>query len=273
MRRRRYLRRPKDRRGIANLVAVVMLVALTVVAGVVLWSYRLNLPTQGYYVTYQAMAGLKVPVWGDPTDCTPVGYPQAPASTWSGNEWNAFFNYCENQVGNFSLMNATSITITSVTPTNIPLNQIWFYFLCHNTTPVPETTTLVGGSLAAMTWFPGSTTGPAPGAPTLGWCGSFDANGFGGGAFGTLYNRMGIFTPIRQGVSVLEPGDTFILYVHTPGSVYDPQDNGPDTDDYHGAPAWCFSTPGACEIKLVYAGATQQLLADIQIYSISGAGQ
>jgi hypothetical protein len=48
---------------------------------------------------------------------------------------------------------------------------------------------------------------------------------------------------------------------------------GPDSDDYHGAPTWCFITPGACEIKVLYVGSSTQLLADIPIYSISGAGE
>jgi hypothetical protein len=140
---------------------------------------------------------------------------------------------------------------------------------------------LVTGSLASMTWFPGATTSPAPNAPHLGKCGSFNANGFGGGSFGTLYNRLGIFVPIRQGISVMEPGDTFILYVHTSGSIYDPGPPafgggikaGPDSDDYHGAPTWCFTDHGACEIKLSTNANPTQLLADIPVYYISGQGQ
>jgi flagellin-like protein len=267
-------RHRRARRGVANIVAASMMIGITVIAGTALWSLQFNFPTSGMSMNYIADAGLKIPAWGDPTDCTPYGYPTAPASSWSWAEWGAYWYYCvSHQIGNFSMMNASSITITSISPSNIPLSKIDFYFICDNSTRGGNTTLLVAGNLAAMTWFPGSSSHAAPNAPHLGWCSNFNANGFGGGAFGTLYNRLGIFVPIRQGDSVAEPGDTFILYVHTPGSVYDPQYNGADRDDYHGAPAWCFTVPGACEIKFVYTGNPSTTLATIPIYSISGAGQ
>lgn len=252
-----------------------MLVAITVISGTALWTLQFRAPASGMQMTYVANAGLKVPAWGDPTDCVPAGYPIAPSNTWSWSEWWAYYRLCSfRQVGNFSMMNASTITITSVTPDDVPLSLVDFYFICHNTTPVAENTVLVGGSLAAMTWFPGSSTSPAPNAPHLGYCGNFDASGFGGGAFGTLYNRLGIFIPLRSGTQVLQAGDTFVLYVHTPGSVYDPLGRGgPDRDDYHGAPAWCFTDPGACEIQFIYSGEPNAVLATIPIYSISGAGQ
>ncbi|MGI0053262.1 MAG: hypothetical protein ACREC5_01650 [Thermoplasmata archaeon] len=300
-------RRPRGRTGVANIIAAVLLVAITVIAGASLWALSFRFPSTEITLTYIANAGLKTPVWGDPTDCVPVGYPQNGTNNWTAQEiitadyeghyggyyyvWDYHTHLvvaeyvtpgyydavCENEIGNFSPMNATSISITSVTPGNIPLSEVNFYFLCHNSTPAPTTTELVGGNLADMTWFPGSTTAPSPNAPTLGDCGSFDARDYGGGAFGTLYNRLGIFIPINPGSTVLAPGDTFILYVHTPGAVYDPgSDNGsggPDTDDFHGAPSWCFTTPGACNIELVYEGSPQQVLANIPIYTISGAGE
>ncbi|MCI4337928.1 MAG: hypothetical protein L3J72_01315 [Thermoplasmata archaeon] len=263
------------RRGVSNVIAAIFLVAITIVAGSTLWALTLKYPATTTLVTYVAHAGLKVPAWGDPTDCVPVGYPPTPKSTWNATEIEAASDDCSSAppIGNFSPMNATEITFTSVTPSNLDLSAIQFLFLCHNAT---NTSALVSGSLAAMTWFPGSTTSPAPNAPHLGWCASFNANGFGGGAFGTLYNRLGLFVPIQQGVSVLEPGDTFILYVHTPDSIYDPACHATgfqDCDDYHGAPPWCFTTPGACEIKILSTVGSGQLLADIQIYSISGSNQ
>ncbi len=290
----------------ANIIGAVLLVAITLIAGTALWTLSFRFPSTGITMTYIANAGLKAPVWGDPTDCTPVGYPQTGFNNWTLQEYYSGFYYgyigggwgwwynghtwvveyvhpgnyqatCYNEIGNFSLMNATSITITSVSPGNVPLSDVNFYFLCHNSTLTPQTTVLVGGSLAAMTWFPGSTTAPAPNAPHLGYCGSFDANGFGGGAFGTLYNRLAIFVPVSPGADVLQPGDTIVLYVHTPGAVFDPSSNngwgGPDNDDFHGAPSWCFLQPGACSIELTYNGTPNQVLADIPIYTISGAGE
>jgi flagellin-like protein len=276
------MRRTDGRRGVANVIAALMLVAITIIAGVSLWTLQFKFPSQGMYINYIARAGLKIPAWGDPTDCVPYGYPVTPGSSWGNAERNAWWYYCyDHQIGNFSPMNATEIVFTSTVPSNIPLTEVSFSFLCHNKTGGPSTTVLVSGTLASMTWFPGSTTSPPPNAPHLGTCGSFNANGFGGGAFGTLYNRLGIFVPIRQGDSVLGAGDTFILYVHTHDSVYDPGPpayggsirTGPDSDDFHGAPTWCFTDPGACEIKITFTGSPNQLLADIPVYSISGAGQ
>ena len=274
-------RRRRGSRGIQNIIAALMLVAITILSGISLWTLQFRFPSPGMYINYIARAGLKVPAWGDPTDCVPYGYPVSPGNSWNAQERSAWNYYCySHQIGNFSPMNATEIVVTSTVPSSIALNLVTITFLCHNRSNGPATTVLVTGTLASMTWYPGSSTMPAPNAPHLGYCGSFDANDYGGGAFGTLYNRLGIFVPIRVGATVLEPGDTFILYVHTRDSVYDPAPPGynhlrpgPDTDDYHGAPTWCFTTPGACEIKLTYSGSPNALLADIPVYSISGAGQ
>jgi hypothetical protein len=268
-------RRPRGRTGIGAVIASVMLIGITVAAGTALWAIRFEFPGPTYYVTYYATAGLKVPTWGDHTDCTPYGYAPStvPKRDWSAAENASWLNFCENhEIGNFSLMNASAITIASVSPANLPLSKVEFAFICTNTTPTYNTTRLVAGSLASMTWYPGRTSGPPPGAPKLGWCASFHAGGR--GAFGTLYNRLGIFTPINSNSPVLAAGDTFLLYVHTPRSVWDvDQANGLDIDDYHGAPPWCFTVPNACKIELTYNGSSPQLLATIPIYSISGAAQ
>jgi flagellin-like protein len=273
------------RRGISNIIATIILVAITITAGISLFTLRFRFPSPSPYITYAARAGLKIPAWGDPTDCTPAGWPMGPGSSWGASEQSAWWNKCYfRQIGNYSPMNATEIVIASVSPSNLPLTGVTFSFLCHNATGTPSTTTLVTGTLAAMTWFPGSTTSAPPNAPHLGWCGSFDANDWGGGAFGTLYNRLGIFVPISQtNDATLQAGDAFILYVHTSGSLYDPGPpayggsirTGADQDDYHGAPTWCFTTPGACNIVFQYTapGGETNELANIPVYSISGAGQ
>jgi flagellin-like protein len=268
-------RRLRSRAGVNNVIAAIILIAITVVAGTALWSVRFELPTQNYYVSYYATAGLKIPTWGDHTDCTPYGYAQSNVRywQWTAAEKAAWTNFCQNhEVGNFSLMNASAITIDSVSPATMSLSRIDFTFICINRTPVFNESYLVHGSLGSMTWYPGQTGGPAPNAPHLRWCASFDASGH--GAFATLYNRLGIFTPISANSQVLQAGDTIILYVHTPRSVFDvDQANGQDIDDYHGAPPWCFTVPNACEIQLTYNGTSQQILATIPIYSISGQAQ
>ncbi len=252
-----------NRRGISNVIAAVILTAITITAGALLWTLHFNLPSSPPQVSYVIRAGLSYPVYGDPTDCVPWQPTTIGAPGWSTN-WTAECQRTE--TGRYSLMNATSITFTQHTPTNIPLNLVNFTFICNNTI-------LVGGSLAAMSWIPGSQTQPAPNAPTLGRCGSFDPHS---GSFSTLYNRLGIYIPIDPNATVVTDGDTFVLYIHTPGSVFDPGGSGgrggqggPDTDDYHGAPPWCFTVPGACTIYLNYVGVPGTSLAVIPVYSLA----
>jgi hypothetical protein len=285
----------RGRQAVAPVIATIMILGITIAASALLWELRFSLPTAQYGVTYVARAGLKIPTWGDHTDCLAVNYPVQTSGKWGNG--NATAKAIENQLwqeecwgngpngtttpqnGNFSYMNASEIVFTSVSPSNIPLTDIDFDFICVNNTPNGTlTTSLTNGSLAAMTWIPGLTDSnetPAPNAPLLGICGSFIAHGK--GASSTLYNR------ITQTSKVLQPGDVFILYVHTPNSVFDPGTAKGTDEDYHGAPPWCFTNPGACYIQLTYtatpttraAGITNptQLLADIPIYSISGAGE
>ncbi|MCI4368294.1 MAG: hypothetical protein L3K09_01845 [Thermoplasmata archaeon] len=245
-------------------IATVIMVLIGVATGVVLWSFKIPYPASQVRVSYIAENAGKSPVWGDPTDCVPYGNYVMYSNPW----WNAYFLQCQTNLdGNYSTMNSTQISFTAHSPQNIPLSEIQFTFECNGTTA------LVSGSLAAMTWFPGVSSSPAPNAPHLGWCGTFHAGGFGGGAFGTLYNRLGIFVPLSQNSTVLQDGDTFILYIHTAGSVYDPFSGGPDTDDFHGAPSWCFTVPGDCTIYLTYTGVPQTLLATIPLIDVSGAGE
>ncbi len=287
-------RRWRRARGpaIAEIIGVVLLVALTLIAGVILWTFHFTLPPNAPTVGFVIRSGSSNPVWGDPTDCQPNGYTLlsypitgTAATTWYDN-WETQCDDTTN--GNFSLLNTTQVIIASHSPLGIPLDEINFAFVCYNTTSTGGTTTLVSGSLASMTWFPGSSTSPASNAPDLGYCGSFDAGGYGGGSYGTLYNRLGMFIPISTTSSALENGDTFLLYIHNGGWPIDfdcvnsrmpDYDNAADcsaaqrtaglptldSDDYHGAPPWCFTKPGACEIYLTYTGNPTTLLAAIPV--------
>ena len=195
------------------------------------------------------------PVWGDGTD-TPT-------------------------TGGYSLMNTTQIIVAAVSPLNIPLSSIEFTFLCDNESVGGNETVLVQGTLADMSWFPGLSSTPPANAPKLGWCASFHAGGYGGGAFGTYYNRLGIFIPISDTNSTLQAGDTFLLYIHNGGYPLDYAGGDGDCasgtghvpcldgDDYHGAPPWCFTNPGACTITLTYTGSPVTQLATIPVYSLA----
>lgn len=257
-------RRPWRRRrraGIAEIVGAVFLIALTLVAGVILWSFRIYTPPTPPTLGFVVLTGGSNPVWGDPTDDGPNGY---------------------------SLLNTSEIVISSHSPSVISLNDIDFLFVCYDrygnattaqggyTNATPAANILIQGSLASMTWYPGFGTYPTSG-PELGWCANFNAGGYGGGAYGTFYNRLGLFEPIAMGATDVENGDTFILYIHNGGWPldYNAECGGSathgvaDCDDYHGAPPWCFLDTGACTIYLVYTGSPGALLATIPVTQLA----
>ncbi len=325
MRPRVYGRRRRQG-GVANIIATILLVAITIVAGVFLWSFKFNTPTASPQITFSIRSGTSNPVWGDPTDCLPwfpawlnyntisstsntnitadyydnggnyaimgaisTGPIVAKNGQHYGNNFTAWWNgglanvtggvkgstvhddECSGTppTGDFSQMNSTQFIIAAHSPNNIPLSDVELIFECNQTV-------FVNGTLDTMTWFPGSSTGPAPNAPHLNKCGSFVPSG----SYSTLYNRFGIFVPIDPNqTSLVENGDTFVMYIHT-SSPFDPDvagENvgaggdcgpGPDCDDYHGAPAWCFQVPGACTLSFVYLGQPNALLAQISLYNI-----
>ena len=307
--RRRLRWRRRSRRGVSEIIGAILLIALTLVAGVILWTFRIYTPPPAPTISFDIHSGGSNPVWGDPTDCQPWGYSlrsyplsgAANISTWRGL-WLAECNP-PHVSGNFSALNTSAFIVSGISPADIPLSDVTLTFVCNGAyAPAPYTTTnttiLVTGSLDSMTWFPGSSSSPAPNAPDLGWCGGFEAGGFLGGSFGTLYNRLALFTPLTPGVSILESGDTFLLYIHNGGWPLDfycigiqtglyagdstdcplwhrgaspSQYAYPvlDADDYHGAPPWCFAAVGACTIYLTYTGSPSALLATIPVYSLA----
>jgi len=251
--------RRSGRRAVSPIIGTILLLAITIVAGVILWSFKIYTPAASPSVTFLIRSGGSNPVWGDPTD--------------------------ESGGGAYSLMNTTQIIVATHTPTNIPLDEIYLTFVCDNQSTGGNETILLSGTLANMTWIPGvsgGSSGVAPvGAPTLGWCASLKIGGYGNGAVSTAYNRLAIFTPISASqTTLLANGDTFILYIHQGGYPIDYSGGGDcagghgtepclDGDDYHGAPPWCFTTQGACTIYLSYVGDPTTLLATIPVFSLA----
>ncbi|HXQ49442.1 MAG TPA: type IV pilin N-terminal domain-containing protein [Thermoplasmata archaeon] len=294
---RRIARRPRrDRGGIAPIIGVVLLVGLTIVAGVILWSFRINPPPAPPTVSFSIRSGSSNPTWGDPTDCQPQGHWTYPLASSQYTTWaNGWYNQCYvGTTGNFSLLNTSLWIVSSSSPASIPLSEIQLTFVCNNASSSGGTTVMLTGSLASMVWFPGVSTQPAPNAPHLGYCGNFDAGNWSGvagltPANGSLYNRLGMFVPLTPGVNVLDSGDMFILYLHNGGypltylcvaaavGLYAPWDcpSGDaavpqlDYDDYHGAPPWCFVSENACTIDLTYTGTPQTILAQIPVMSLA----
>ncbi len=246
-------RRRRGSRGVAPIIGTILILAMTMVVFTILFSFRFYTPPAPPSATFAIRSGGSNPVWGDGTD-TP------------GN-------------GVYSLLNTTAIIVASASPINIPLSQVQFTFICNNESSGGNETILVQGSLQDMSWYPGVSGVAPPNAPKLGWCASFHAGGFGGGAFGTAYNRLGLFLPISDVNLTLQAGDTFLLYIHNGGypigytAAGEPCQGAAtsclDSDDYHGAPPWCFTNPGSCTIYLTYTGTPQTVLAQIPVYSLA----
>ena len=302
----RRWRHGRRRGAVAEIIGVILLVSLTLVAGVILWSFKITTPPAPPTVTFDIRSGSSSPAWGDPTDCQPRNYTlnDYPLSAGEYQTWsNDWYNQCYiTATGNYSTLNATELVVSGISSANpITTSQIDFSFICNNASTAGGITALVSGSLASMTWFPGESTQPAPNAPSLGYCGNFDAGGWSfipglTPANGTLYNRLGFFEPLAPNEPALEVGDTMYLYLHTGGFPYTflcvasdlgafswyPSSYCPagdagkvmlDYDDYHGAPPWCFESVGACTLYLTYTGSPGETLAKIPVADLAPSSQ
>lgn len=227
------LRGPAGRRAISNIIAAVILVGMTVIAGVVLWAYRPPLPPAPASVDYQAVGNQSEPAWGDPTDCSNT----------------TIYAKC-------GVLPAVDIVVVGHSPASIPLSQLSLTFMCNGTV-------LLNGSLQALEVVPGSGASPGRGSPTLGVCGTWSPNQF--GFHSTFFNRLMFFKQIQVGSPTLASGDVIVIYGHPPGGFHDYRGNAGDNDDFHGAPAWCFSVPGACTVYLSLSGSTAGVVATIPL--------
>jgi flagellin-like protein len=234
-------RRPSGTRAVASVIAVVLLVAITVVLVGVLATFRFNLPTQAPQIWYAAEGNESEQAWGDPTDCTNT----------------TIYAAC-------NPLPAIFVSITSYTPSFIPLDQLELYFYCNGTD-------LLNGSLADFEVVPGSGANPGSSAPVIHNCGSWDW-GTGQGTNGKDFNRLLYYQQRTPGLPGVESGDILVVYSHPKLNFCDRSGNCPD-DDYHGAPLWCFTTPNACTIYLDYLQGTQEsLIFTIQLFQLSGVG-
>src|SRR5271155_1635314 len=66
-----YVGRRRQARGVSNIIATILLVAITIVAGVFLWTFKINTPSAAPQLSFSIRSGTSNPVWGDPTDCLP----------------------------------------------------------------------------------------------------------------------------------------------------------------------------------------------------------
>jgi|SRR5580658_1080737 flagellin-like protein len=230
-------RRRFHRRGVAPIIATILLLAMTIAVFSILFSFRIATPAAPPSTSFAIRSGGSTPVWGDPTDCQPLGawtYPLAGSQevNW-GNLWWAQCEYFSESLpayttpGNFSLLNTTQVIFSGLSSTDIPLSEVNLTFVCNGQfAPAPYTTTtntvLLSGTLDDLVWNPGiSTTVPAN-APYLGYCGGFDMGAEAGVAFGAYFDRLLIFVPIvpfpgGNAATLLATGDTMYVYIHNGG--------------------------------------------------------
>ena len=273
----------------APIIAVVFLVGMTIVAGTILWSFRVPLPATTVNVYYDTYGSATMQTYGDGSDCKNVG--AGPTQTQT----------CE-------LLPAIDIVVTGSSPAGLALSQLQLYFQCDGTV-------YLSGSLAAMEIVPGSTTtiggGPGSGVPELGTCGSYTPPA-------AAFNRFMFFQQLNPGAQFLEPGDQFVIAAQSfspPSCAFAPSTlnicwisaaqntavqaesklfpstcpspsyaqmanpatngsyglNGCD-DDYHGVPtASCYTVVGACEIDVAYLGQPASLALRLSMVDLFGS--
>ena len=238
----------RDRRAVTNILAVMLLVAMTVIAAGVLYAFKPPVPQASSSVYYTVQTGTTAPTWGDLTDCSDINDPSS----------------CSQQP-------AIDIVFTTQSPGKMPVANLMFYFLCNGTIYFKAT-------LPNMLYIP--TTNHAsnfncvgPSSNCLGTCGNYDPSKIFG--YKIPFSRLGFFWQLTPNATYLQDGDSIVMYIHSTHSPHDVGSTRPDTDDYHGMPAWCFATPGTpnppsnCFIRLVYLGPPEAVVVDIPVAQLS----
>lgn len=136
-----------------------------------------------------------------------------------------------------------TINIIFPDPPAALISQILFTFYCNGSVYLQAT-------LAQMAWVPGSTGTVGSTGPQLQNCGTFVPQK-------AAWNRFAFFEQEVPGSTALHPGDTLVVYAHTFTTFKD--------DDFHGAPLFCYDTPGACTLQFLYTGTPPSLAASIPL--------
>jgi flagellin-like protein len=242
-------RHPRKRRGVNNIIAVILLCAMTVVLAAVLYAFKPPVPNAASQIYYTVDTGTTAPTWGDLTDCADSTDPST----------------CAQQP-------AVNIVFTTQSPGLMPTADLEFIFICNGTV-------FFSSTFPNMLYVP--TTNHAanfncvePGGNCLQTCGKYNpAQVFG---YDIPFSRLGFFNPLNPNATYLQDGDNIVLYIHSTTAPHDVGSTQPDTDDYHGIPAWCFVTasnplnpPSNCKIEIVYLGQPQSVLLTIPVSQLS----
>ena len=200
------------------------MLALTVVCGTLLWTFRPAVPAGPAGIWYQVVGNQSEPAWGDGSDCTNVNGTQQ----------------CHT-------LPAFDVLFTQQTSGGLSLNLLHLDFLCNGTE-------YLSASLASIEWVPGTPSTPGGSAPQLGHCGTYTPPS-------AAFNRFAYFQQLAPGAPNLQPGDEIVVYAHTFTTFND--------DDFHGAPPWCYSVPGACDIEISYSVPPASFETSISLYGIA----
>ncbi|HEV2317235.1 MAG TPA: archaellin/type IV pilin N-terminal domain-containing protein [Thermoplasmata archaeon] len=285
----RRLRRPATR-GVSPIIGGILLVGLTIVAGTVLWGFRVQFPSTPVQIWYETESPVPSEAYADGSDCHNVGSGANATQVCDG-------------------LTAIEIVVTSFQPSYLALSSLQLYFSCDGST-------YLSGTLAAMEWNPGSTGtiggGPGSGVPSLGTCGSYVPPR-------AAFNRFMFFQAIDPGATGLQAGDRFVIFAEgfTPPSCRfapstldvcwidagqnsavqsnsklfpstcpvpsyaanaNPATNGSYglngcDDDYHGVPdPACYLVAGACGVTVAYLGPPDALALRVSMVGLLSPG-
>ena len=144
-------RHSRRQRAISETIGAILLIGLTIVAGVILWNFRINPKSAPPSVSFQFVSGSSNPAWGDPTDCQPQGHWTYPLQSSQYNTWsNEWYAQCyTSATGNFSVLNASEIIVSAVSRVcarNCAVARAFFV--------VQSSFSLSGMPASASTWAP-----------------------------------------------------------------------------------------------------------------------
>ena len=224
--------RRRRRRGVSEIIATVLLVAITIIAGTILWTFRVYTPPQPPTVAFDIPgggqpAGATRPT-ANPSGAGPIRCPRASTTSGvrpGGTSARTSVKTNTPPPGKLLLVEHDRDRLHPGQFARFLLSDLNFTFTCNGKdAPAPyttqNTTVLLQGTLAQMTWFPGL-SGSAPAGPYLGYCGGFDMGDEAGVAFGSLFTRLGVFEPLTNATQYLVNGDLFIVYIHNGGYPLD----------------------------------------------------
>jgi flagellin-like protein len=226
------------RRGASPIIATILLLSMTVVLVAVAGEFKPPLPPAPSQLYYNLVSDASTPTWGDGSDCKTVNGSQVCAS-----------------------LPAIDIVFTQQSPSFVPISALYFYFMCNGTV-------YLGAPLAALEWVPGSTASPPANAPQLQRCGTYVPPQ-------AAFNRLVFFEQLSPKASALGDGDTIVVTAHSfePPNCPNPGANGQCDDDFHGAPAWCYTSAASqCAILVEYVSSSSTVgssVLRIPLYGMS----